>query len=136
MKPSIEEVQNLLALKRHESPPEGFVDDFVREFNQRRREEAVRTGGFEALWRQATLWLEEISAARWAYGVGVSYALVLLAFILVPGPREQQQQQLELEPASYQVLESTPADERLPTEQLEALDLRPSAGGATGDQEF
>ncbi|MDP4725042.1 MAG: hypothetical protein NWS47_01965 [Alphaproteobacteria bacterium] len=55
MKPTVEQIGSLLALKRHERPEDGYFDDFLREYHQRRRvEEASKSG--------PTAWLKIVSA--------------------------------------------------------------------------
>ncbi|MEM9237620.1 MAG: hypothetical protein AAGB14_12645 [Verrucomicrobiota bacterium] len=131
MKPSVEQIGSLLSLKRHERPPEGYMDDFLREFHMCRREEAMTESGFGAMWSRFTGWLSGAGTSKWAYGAGLAYAAILLAFVLAP--REQVTEGPELKPASLVV----PAE---PTatgvQQLEELDLRPSSEGRTGEQEF
>lgn len=131
MKPSVKQIESLLSLKRHERPPEGYMDDFLREFHMRRREEAMTERGFSALWSRFTGWLSGTDTSKWAYGAGLAYAAILIAFVVTP--REQVTEGLELKPASL-VVPAEPTDTGV--QQLEELDLRPSSEGSTGEQEF
>lgn len=130
MKPTVEEIGSLLALKRHERPEEGYFDDFLREFHQRRRAEETVKRGPSAWWKQAKVWFSNPGGAKWAYGAGLAYAAAAAIFLLVP----EGQQAQPLPPATnvgHEVKASAPV-----LEQLDALDLRPSTQGSTGEQEF
>lgn len=131
MKISDQQLGNLLALKRHEKPPEDYMEDFLREFHIRRREEAMQGGARRSLWARFTEWLAEPGLAKWAYGAGVAYAAVLAVVISLP--RGQEVQQPALQPVSHPVM--VPAADDVPT-QLGELDLRPSSEGTLGEQEF
>ena len=130
MKPTAEEIGTLLALKRHERPEEGYFDDFLREFHQRRRVEEARQQGWSGWWRKASAWVSDLGAAKWAYAGGLAYAAVA-AFMLVV-PRGQEVVPSAATPVSHEIKAHVPAQ----AEQLEALDLRPTTQGKTGEQEF
>lgn len=131
MKPSAEEIGALLALKRHERPEEGYFEDFLREFHQRRRvEEAVKRGP-ASWWSRATGWFADLGASRWAYGAGLAYASVMALFLLVPDGGTDGGAPAAT-PVGHEVKPLDPTE----VEQLEALDLRPSTQGSTGEQEF
>lgn len=130
MKPTVEEIGTLLALKRHERPEEGFLDDFLRDFHQRRREEESLKAGPAGWWHRLSAWATDAGASKWVYGAGLAYATVMALFLLSPDP--VQVQQAPVVPAKYQVQPAEPAV----IEQLDALDLRPSSQGTTGEQEF
>ncbi|MEP4078921.1 hypothetical protein [Haloferula sp.] len=133
MKPSVEQIGSLLSLKRHERPPEGYMDDFLREFHMRRREEAMTERGFSAMWSRFTGWLSDPGASKWAYGAGLAYAAILVAFMA--GERPIDQEGLNLKPVSHQIV--APAQPAATgVQQLEELDLRPTSEGSTGEQEF
>ena len=129
MKPSVEEIGPLLALKRHERPEEGYFDDFLREFHQRRRqEEALKTG--PAGWmRRASAWVSNLGASKWAYGAGLAYATVMALFLLAPNGSPVQQSAPPV-PVNYKVDTAEPVS----VEQLNANDLRPSTQGSTAAQ--
>ncbi|WP_367871626.1 hypothetical protein [Luteolibacter sp. Populi] len=130
MKPTVEEIGTLLALKRHERPEEGFLDDFLRDFHQRRRaEEALKTGP-AGWWHRLSSWASGLGASKWAYGAGLAYAGVAALFLL--SPNSVQVQPTPIAPAMYKVEPAEP----LKVEQLDALDWRPSSQGTTGEQEF
>lgn len=131
MKPSAEEIGALLALKRHERPEEGYFDDFLREFHQRRRAEEALKRGPASWWRQASAWLSDLGASKWAYGAGLAYASVMALFLLAPDTGSDAGAPATT-PVGHEVKSSEPAA----VEQLEALDLRPSTQGSTGEQEF
>jgi hypothetical protein len=130
VKPSVEEIGTLLALKRHERPEEGFLDDFLRDFHQRRRaEEALKTGP-AGWWHRLSSWFSGLGASKWAYPLGLAYAGAAALFLLSPSPVHVQPSPAV--PAKYQVEPAEPT----PVEQLDAVDLRPSSQGTTGEQEF
>ncbi len=130
MKPSVEEIGALLALKRHERPEEGYFDDFLREFHQRRREEEALKSSPAGWLRRLSAWFSNLGASRWAYGAGLAYATVTAMFLLVPDAAPEQA--APPVPVHYKVAPAEPAA----VEQLDALDLRPSSQGSTGEQEF
>lgn len=130
MKPTVEEIGSLLALKRHERPEEGYFDDFLREFHQRRREEEAAVSGPAAWMKQASAWFSDLGGSKWAYGLGLGYAAIAAAFLLTPNSDPIQQN------TPTNVGLEIRLDESAEIEQLPSLDLRPSTQGMTGEQEF
>lgn len=131
MKLSDQEIGNLLALKRHERPPEGYMDDFLREFHHRRREEAMEERGFGRQWKQFLNWLTEPGMAKWAYGGGIAYAAVLA--IVMTAPSSPQADSLVPEVIDHRVVAPAPV---APASQLQELDLRPNTEASLSEQEF
>lgn len=131
MKPTVEQLGTLLALKRHERPEEGYFDDFLREFHQRRREEEALKRGPLGWVKQLGEWISGLGSSKWAYGAGLAYASVMALFLLAPDGG-QVKQSPAMTPVGHEVKSVAPAS----VEQLEALDLRPSSQGRTGEQEF
>ena len=76
MDDQFQDLQRLLRLKRHEAPPPGYHDDFMREFHRRQREELLR----RPLWRLALDRLEAMiptfSPSRYAYVGAYATAIV------------------------------------------------------------
>lgn len=130
MKPTVEEIGSLLALKRHERPEEGYFDDFLREFHQRRRAEESLKRGPAGWWKQASDWISSLGASKWAYGGGLAYAAVAAFFLLAPKSPDIQQAPSST-PVAHEVKATAPV-----VEQLDALDLRSTTQGRTGEQEF
>jgi hypothetical protein len=126
-----QQLGDLLSLKRHEMPPEGYMEDALREFHLRRRVEAVQQGGRLTLWQRFSEWLADPGWAKWACGAGVAYAAVVVVVLSLP--RGQEVEQPGLQPASHPVM--VPAEGATPS-QLGELDLRPSSEGMLGEQEF
>ncbi|MEX1116408.1 MAG: hypothetical protein WEB53_14250 [Akkermansiaceae bacterium] len=130
MKPSIEQLGNLLALRRDERPEEGYWQDFLCEFHQNQREQAAKKSGFMNWVSSVTTWFSDLSPSKWAYGAGLAYASVTVAFFLMP--RGVEVEKAPVAPVNYQVVPA-PAP---PLEQLEQLDLSPSTQGTAGEQIF
>lgn len=108
------------------------MDDFLKEFHQRRREEAVAEHGVSVWWNRFTSWLSEPGASKWAYGAGLAYATILVAVMVVPQPQESG---AGLEQIDHRVV--VPFEPDPPAvQQLEELDLRPNSAGKMGEQEF
>lgn len=131
MKPSVEQISNLLALKRHERPEEGYWRDFLCEFHQNQRKQAVKKTGIAQIFTRAGEWLSEMGPSKWAYGAGLAYAAVTVAFFLVP--REPATPMPPVTPVNLQVI---PAPAPPALEQLNQLDLSPSTQGNIGEQVF
>ena len=107
------------------------MEDFLREFHLRRREEAVQQGSRLTLWQQFTEWLADPGWAKWACGAGVAYAAVMAVVLSLP--QGQEFEQPALQPVNHPVM--APA-EGAPPSQLGELDLRPTSEGTLGEQEF
>lgn len=129
MKPSVEQIENLLALKRHERPEEGYWQDFLCEFHQRQREQAVMKSGLADFFGRVSAWFSDLGPSKWAYGAGLAYATATVVFFLTPQGVEVQH--APVSPVNYQVVPMVPA-----VEQLDELDLSPSTQGSVGEQVF
>jgi hypothetical protein len=131
VKPSVEQLENLLALRRDERPEEGYWQDFLCEFHQRQRERAVVRTGLKGFFGRVSEWISDLGPSKWAYGAGLAYATVAAMALLMPKDAEVDQT-TPASPVNYQVIPA-PA----PTvEQLDELDLSPSTQGSAGEQVF
>lgn len=130
MKPSVEQIESLLALKRYERPEEGYWQDFLGEFHHRQRQQAVANTGMAGLWNRVTTWFSDVKPSGWAYGAGLAYATAIIALVMVPRGTDVENEPAT--PVNYQVV--PPAAE--PVEQLEQLDLSPETQGSVGEQTF
>ena len=130
MKPSVEQLGNLLALRRDERPEEGYWQEFICEFHQNQREQAAKKSGLMNLVSGVTNWCSDLVRPKWVYGAGLAYASVMLAFFLIP--RGVEIEKTPVAPVNYQVV---PAPAPV-LEQLEQLDLSPSTQGTAGEQIF
>ena len=131
MKPTIEQISNLLASKRSASPGPEYWQDFLCDFHQTQREQTARKGGLASRFSGALAWFSDLGSSKWAYGAGVAYAAATVAFFLTP--REVVRENAPLVPVSFQVV---PAPASPAVEQLNQLDLSPSTQGIPGEQVF
>lgn len=129
MKPSVEQLENLLALKRYERPEEGYWQDFLCEFHQRQREQASVKSGLVNFFGRISGWFADFGPSKWAYGAGLAYATATVVFFLTP--RGVEVENAPAAPVNYQVVPAAP-----PVEQLDQLDLSPSTQGSVGEQTF
>ncbi len=131
MKPTVEQIGELLALRRDVRPEAGYWQDFLCEFHQKQREEAVRSSGIAGLFGRVSAWFADIGPTKWGYGAGLAYATVTMAFILPPS-RVIKEGTSGI-PVSYQVPSAMVIP---PIQQLNQLDLSPLTQGMTGEQIF
>ena len=131
MKPSVEQLGTLLALKRDERPEEGYWQDFLCEFHQTQRERAVKKSGLMNGLGHISTWFSELGSSKWAYGAGLAYAAVTVVFFLTP--RDVVKENTPATPVNFQVV---PAPTPPAVEQLNQLDLSPSTQGKVGEQVF
>ncbi len=131
MKPSVEQLGNLLALQRDERPEEGYWQGFLCEFHQTQRERVVEKSGLMNGLGRISAWFSDLGPSKWAYGAGLAYAAVTVAFFLTP--RDVEKENTPASPVSYEVV-SPPTPPAV--EQLNQLDLSPSTQGNIGEQVF
>lgn len=131
MKPTVEQIGNLLALKRDERPEEGYWQDFLCEFHQGQRERAVMKSGLKGFLERTSAWFSDVGPSKWAYGAGLAYAALMIGFILTP--REVAKDTAPVTPVNYQVVPQSVSPQ---VEQLNQLDLSPSTQGSAGEQVF
>ena len=74
-----DDVQRLIRLKRFEQPPEGFVDDFLLQFQHRQRSEILRHSSLSLFWERLATFME----GRVSPGMGLAGAAA--AVLLVGG---------------------------------------------------
>ena len=130
MKPSVEQIGSLLALKRHERPEAGYCQDFLCDFHQNQREQAMKKSGLMGVAGRISGWFTDLGPSKWAYGAGLAYATVTVAFFLTP--RGVDVEKTPTAPVNYQVVPASAP----PLEQLDQLDLSPSTQGNSGEQVF
>lgn len=128
MKPSVEQISNLLSQRGDLRPEEGYWQDFLREFHHNQRVEAAAMSAPSVLFERMRSWFSEVSPSKWAYGAGMAYATAAIVFFLVP--RGAEIDTMPSTPVSHQVVPAPGL------EQLEQLDLSPSNAGISGEQEF
>lgn len=128
MKPTVEQIGNLLALKRDERPEEGYWQDFLCEFHQNQREQAVKKSAMVSFMDRVSAWFSDVGPSKWAYGAGLAYAALTVAFILAP--RDGVREAAPATPIKYEVVQP-PAPPQV--EQLNQLDLSPSTQGSAGE---
>lgn len=86
MNEDFEELRKLMALKRFERPPEGFVEDFLAEFHERQRRELLQKSSVSLWWERLLTRLESWSAPQW--GLAGAAAMFLVAAVSWLKPAE------------------------------------------------
>ena len=80
MNDDFEDLRKLIALKRYEQPPEGFVDDFLAEFQRRRSEQPPeRVTLVQRLWERLDAFFDSLSPPAW--GLAGAAAMAILAAV-------------------------------------------------------
>ncbi len=134
MKPTIEQIGDLLALKRNERPEEGYWQDFLCDFHRNQREQAVKASGVTGFVGRAAAWFSDLGPSKWAYGAGLAYATVTVAFFLTP--RDAVKENSPVSPVNYQVVPAASPSSAQQLQQLHQLDLSPATQGNIGEQVF
>jgi hypothetical protein len=108
-----EQVERLMRLKRHESPREGYFEDFLDEFQSRQRQELLKKSSLELFAERFSTWFCELGTIKWVAGAGAAYAAIMLGVFLFLPPSESEVSP-NLRPVSYQ---------RDPADPLPAVDF-------------
>lgn len=75
----IDDVQQLLRLKRYESPGEEYFEEFAEKFKDRQRAEMLQQSARSILMERVSVWFDEMSPSRWATPVAAAAGICLLA---------------------------------------------------------
>jgi hypothetical protein len=84
-----ENISKLLKLKRYEMPPPGYFDDFLQEFQSRRRTDLMRPSFWEIVRDRISSLAQHFQVPRLAYASVAALALAASAVIImhpVPQP--------------------------------------------------
>ncbi len=81
-----QELQELLRLKRCESPPDGYFDGFLAEFHRRQRAELLQRSARGIFFERVATYFSGLGGKNWFYAAGGVYALVMLGLLLRPAP--------------------------------------------------
>jgi len=79
------DIQKLLRLKRYEQPPEGYYEDFLREFQRRQRAEVLKSSVWEIVWDRLGHILPDFRVPAYAYAAIGFMAVAASSFILTTG---------------------------------------------------
>lgn len=75
-------VQQLLRLKRYETPGDDFVEEFVRTMHERQRVDLLKSSALELAWERARTYWRESTAPRWATVGAACMALIGLSLMV------------------------------------------------------
>lgn len=85
MNEDFDDIQRLIRLKRHESPGEGYTEDFLARFQQRQREELLRKSSLELLIERISTRFEALLSPRWALA-GAAAAVCVVGIWVYSNP--------------------------------------------------
>jgi hypothetical protein len=121
-------LESLLRLKSQETPGAGYLDEFLREFHGRRRQEAIKEASRGGFWQR--FW--DGTGDRFAYIAGFVCALAILGILIATHHFI-----LKLDGDTGGARYSRPSPPVIQqVEQLDKLDLSPSDSPRYGDHEF
>ena len=82
-------ISDQLRMKRDETPTDGYMDDFIKEFHRRQRVAASRSRP----WEFAGLlnnWFRDMKPAIWVFVAGLGYACFMTWLLVTPSAEEKQ----------------------------------------------
>ncbi len=74
------DLQKLLRLKRHEQPPPGYHENFLREFQRRQRQAVVQVPVWRIAWDRLTAAFAPADVPRFAYAAAAAVVLFAAGF--------------------------------------------------------
>ncbi|MCB1236059.1 MAG: hypothetical protein KDM91_13395 [Verrucomicrobiae bacterium] len=77
-------VEELLRQGRNLEPPDGFLDEFMTQFQERQRSEMLRQSARGLLVERVSTWLWGSSRAKWFMTAGAGSSLLAAGYLLSP----------------------------------------------------
>ena len=118
---SHEPMHRVIRLKRYEHPPQGYHEDFLKEFHHRQRAELLRPSLSKLLMERLSSLMSDFRVPVMAYAGAAAVAVVAGVIILRQAP-------LPETPRAYSVSYS---QEPLTIQKMQPLSLRGDASAAT-----
>ena len=81
-------IQRLLRLKRYEQPPEGYYDEFLRDFHRRQRAELLKPSLSTLVMDRVSYWVSEFRVPTFAYAGATAVAVLASVAILKVVPSQ------------------------------------------------
>lgn len=85
---NFEQVQQLIALKRHEQPDDAYFEEFLDEFHRRQRQELLQRSSRSLFFERVGTWFKDTSKWNFVLAGGATYAAVALALFFIPKAQE------------------------------------------------
>ncbi len=98
---NFEQVQQLIALKRHEQPDDAYFEEFLDEFHRRQRQELLQRSSRSLFIERVGTWFSGGNKMRFVYAGGAAYAAVMLGFFFWPKPDVTSQPELNTAPIKH-----------------------------------
>ena len=76
-----EAIRKLMRLKRHETPGEGFTEDFLREFHRRQREAGQRQTGLDRFLQMLGDKFEAFLNPKWGFAAAAAVIALVAVFL-------------------------------------------------------
>jgi len=114
-------MHRVIRLKRYEHPPQGYHEDFLKEFHHRQRAELLRPSLSRLLMERLSLLMSDFRVPVMAYAGAAAVAVVAGVIILRQAPPAET-------PRAYSVSYS---QSPLTIQKMEPLSLRGDASAAT-----
>ena len=112
-----EKIQKIIRLKRHERPQEGYFEDFLDEFQDRRQRESRPESSRPGITGLAR-WLRRRKGPGWVLGSGLAYAALLFLMVWwpkgVPEDSDANRQPVIYKPGSESQAVPTPPEKTTP----------------------
>jgi hypothetical protein len=133
-----DDLQKLLRMKRYEQPPHGYFDNFLREFQQRQREELLRRPLWQIAWERVETFLSQHSVGTMPYAAATAAVLIFAGIasmnILGSGRTQETVLARSVAVAPEALLQNASAplalDSRIPLPNLSSSFVRPIQSGA------
>ena len=109
MKDREKQIQEIIRLKRHERPPEGYFEGFLDEFQRRQRSEMLHRSSIGLFFERLGTWFRELGSIKWFAGAGIAYALLMAGIFLWPLGADQGGDPNRV-PASHEGVSPSPVD--------------------------
>ncbi len=81
---NFEQVQQLIALKRHEQPDDAYFEEFLDEFHRRQRQELLQRSSRSLFFERVSTWFTVGNKMRFVYAGGAAYAALMLGLFFLP----------------------------------------------------
>ncbi len=82
VKPTLEQLENLIALRREERLQQGEWRDFLSELRERQEDRSGDDPAASGVPGRVKIWFRDLGPSKWAYGAGLAYAILTIAYLL------------------------------------------------------